>query len=705
MAKVQNHVENTVDNLRDSAGNVHEINAAYLNGKGAEKYATTDALPTQATSTKLGLVKSSTTGTAANRDYNVQVNSDGTMKVNVPWTDTNTSHSHSAGVGLVGSGSAGTSGTYTYKAKLRSETALRVDSAAATTSGNVYPVAVDKSGYLSLNVPLGGFVDVLKGLTGRTKVEWNALNAGEYGSNSTYNGETLPPVILESNSAFWNSASGRPLDISFHFTKKEKITTLQVKCPPYGGANPTMTVYYAQNGDAGLTLYKEIATISTAGKITYEFNKEGISADYWVVRFTSSGWIDLRLCSPIGLFTTGLYTKECYQQIMDRVNGSTSVGNYQPKGNYVTTDTTQSISGQKTFDTTPILSKIKGTKVVGTDANGLIEAHTLGISDITDLRAELNNKMPIEYYNLSYGIFCRDPNGFQYTGIDGDYRERRMFVTFDNATPRTTDPDIGYKRTNLGTVMSAGINDNDLKDYGGAIFANVISQNYSSGANKDLLLGANQSAYIKFMDMHGNRIPGGLGCLDGVAKGSLFTSRIDSNANKIFTSALMFKPNPQTNDRDLQSTSAVVSHKMPCFSIYNGIQVTTSGAMYIPDDVIDQMKGGNQYNVAFLAYSKTGQNVDIDQLASLINAASKKPKIGKSEVITVTIGTTKKITHTANQDIIYEGYITYQGNGNCPVDISLQRTSDTETSVISQWSSDLGSTECTVDVHYHRVTY
>lgn len=41
-----------------------------------------------ATSTNLGLVKSSTTGTTADRDYNVQVNSDGTMKVNVPWTDT-----------------------------------------------------------------------------------------------------------------------------------------------------------------------------------------------------------------------------------------------------------------------------------------------------------------------------------------------------------------------------------------------------------------------------------------------------------------------------------------------------------------------------------------------------------------------------------------------------------------------------------------
>ena len=353
MAKVQNHVENTVDNLRDSAGNAYEINAAYLNGKGAEKYVTTDDLPTQATSTKLGLVKSSATGTAANRDYNVQVNSDGTMKVNVPWTDTNTSHSHSAGVGLVGSGSAGISGTYTYKAKLRSETALTVDSAAATTSGKVYPVAVDKSGYLSLNVPLGGFVDVLKGITGRAKVEWNALNAGEYGSNSTYNGETLPPVILESNSAFWNSSSGRPLDISFHFTKKEKITTLQVKCPPYSGVNPTMTVYYAQKGDTELTLYKEIATISTGDRKAYEFNEEGISADYWVVRFTSSGWVDLRLCSPSGLFTTGLYTEECHQQIMDRFNGYQPVGNYALKNEIIAKS----------------LLKTKGDIIYASDAN------------------------------------------------------------------------------------------------------------------------------------------------------------------------------------------------------------------------------------------------------------------------------------------------------------------------------------------------
>ena len=45
-----------------------------------------------ASASALGGVKSATTGTTARRDYNVQINSDGTMKVNVPWTDTNTTY-------------------------------------------------------------------------------------------------------------------------------------------------------------------------------------------------------------------------------------------------------------------------------------------------------------------------------------------------------------------------------------------------------------------------------------------------------------------------------------------------------------------------------------------------------------------------------------------------------------------------------------
>lgn len=52
---------------------------------------------TTATTSTLGLVKSTTTGTTSGRDYAVQVNSDGTMKVNVPWTDTNTNTTNTTG--------------------------------------------------------------------------------------------------------------------------------------------------------------------------------------------------------------------------------------------------------------------------------------------------------------------------------------------------------------------------------------------------------------------------------------------------------------------------------------------------------------------------------------------------------------------------------------------------------------------------------
>lgn len=72
--------------------------------------------------------------------------------------------------------------------------------------------------------------------------------------------------------------------------------------------------------------------------------------------------------------------------------------NYQPKGNYVTIDTAQTISAKKTFSATPALSAIPNKKVIGTGANGLIEAHALGIDDITDLRSQLNGKQPSGAY-------------------------------------------------------------------------------------------------------------------------------------------------------------------------------------------------------------------------------------------------------------------------------------------------------------------
>lgn len=63
---------------------------------GANNY----TLPT-ATTSVLGGVKSSTTGTTADRDYKVEVNADGTMKVNVPWVNTTYSNATTSAAGLM----------------------------------------------------------------------------------------------------------------------------------------------------------------------------------------------------------------------------------------------------------------------------------------------------------------------------------------------------------------------------------------------------------------------------------------------------------------------------------------------------------------------------------------------------------------------------------------------------------------------------
>ena len=55
------------------------------------KYVLKDEIPT-ATSDKVGGIKSQTTGTTSGRDYLVEVDTEGKAKVNVPWTDTNTTY-------------------------------------------------------------------------------------------------------------------------------------------------------------------------------------------------------------------------------------------------------------------------------------------------------------------------------------------------------------------------------------------------------------------------------------------------------------------------------------------------------------------------------------------------------------------------------------------------------------------------------------
>ena len=84
------NTDHVVD-LTINAGSVMEAGLLSTDDKfkldGIAENANLYILPT-ATASTLGGVKSSTTGTTAGKDYKVQVNSDGTMKVNVPWVDT-----------------------------------------------------------------------------------------------------------------------------------------------------------------------------------------------------------------------------------------------------------------------------------------------------------------------------------------------------------------------------------------------------------------------------------------------------------------------------------------------------------------------------------------------------------------------------------------------------------------------------------------
>ena len=82
-----------------------------------------------ATANTLGGVKSSTTGTTPERDYNVEINADGTMKVNVPWVDLNTTYAKAT------------------------NTTLGLVMIGYTENDRNYPVELDENGKMFVNVP------------------------------------------------------------------------------------------------------------------------------------------------------------------------------------------------------------------------------------------------------------------------------------------------------------------------------------------------------------------------------------------------------------------------------------------------------------------------------------------------------------------------------------------------------------------------
>ena len=101
------------------------------------KYLTKENIPA-ATSEKIGGIKSQKTGTTSGKDYKVEIASDGTAKVNVPWTDTNTIYS-----AFKGASSSATGGTGLVPAPAQNDQTkyLRADGTWQTPPNTTYSKA------------------------------------------------------------------------------------------------------------------------------------------------------------------------------------------------------------------------------------------------------------------------------------------------------------------------------------------------------------------------------------------------------------------------------------------------------------------------------------------------------------------------------------------------------------------------------------
>lgn len=188
-------VPNTLPDFGSTdAGKVLAINA---NGTDPEWVANEPILPTANGST-LGGVKSATTGTTPYRDYNVQVNANGTMKVNVPWTDTVYSLPTANGstLGGVKSATTGTTANRDYNVEVKSDGTMKVNvpwtdsayslptantstlggvksSTTGTTANRDYNVQVNSNGTMKVNVPW-------------TDTTYPVLSSSQYDSSQGY---------------------------------------------------------------------------------------------------------------------------------------------------------------------------------------------------------------------------------------------------------------------------------------------------------------------------------------------------------------------------------------------------------------------------------------------------------------------------------------------------------------------------------------
>lgn len=196
-------------------------------------------------------------------------------------SNTGTVTSVATGVGLTG----GTiTGSGTLKAKLRSETALTIDSAAATTtSGKVYPVAVDKSGYLAVNVPWTDNNTTYSAGTGLSLSGTTFSNSGVIGvkGNSESSYRTGNVNITAANIGLGNVENKSSATIRGELTKANVTTALGYTPPTIGKTS--------SDAAAGNTVIADPNARTISAGTSSAYSVTNLTSDHVVAAWRFSG--------------------------------------------------------------------------------------------------------------------------------------------------------------------------------------------------------------------------------------------------------------------------------------------------------------------------------------------------------------------------------------------------------------------------------
>lgn len=147
----------------------------------------------------------------------------------------------------------------------------------------------------------------------------------------------------------------------------------------------------------------------------------------------------------------------------------------------VSTDNVQTITGEKTFEIVNIKvvkTDINGAKVIGTDADGKLEQHSLAISDIAVLQSTLRRKldgMPLESLNKATGkgVFSYTPsfgtNITKYKSLGG-FIGSYYSVTKGGNVSNNNSYLYGVGRLNTGTYLGFVQVDRDYNSDDDAVY-------------------------------------------------------------------------------------------------------------------------------------------------------------------------------------------------------------------------------------------